>query len=272
MTNDNDLNDIDDDIHAYFAIFLYSNYPIDNSPTVELKSIEKLVSIFRTKKEANLPLSNIDDFWQYCDSYQSKWKGLHISLSDFAAKNDNSLCQVRHRASLDKAVFPEIRSALYGNETNLKECIFEPKSLEGLKWLRFPNGIIALDFSFKSVTLDKICEVIERNGVYGVKKGDELKVGNKKDGLQHRLHGLRRELHISLGNINEIGFLRRLINLDINPVTELPMIGTPSLVPKVIVDSLQKMKFEIAIVRWNKSKEKQVHEIVLKEKLMKINR
>jgi hypothetical protein len=270
-----DDDDDDDDIHSYFALFLYANYTINVPPINEPKRLEKLVSIFKSSKKEVISFSALDLFWQHCNSYQSiKWKGLHITLSDFAGKNDNKLFQVKHRASLDKAVIPEIRSSLYGNtiESDLKEYIFEPKNLEGLKWLRFPNGIIAIDFSFNSTTLDKICTVIERNGVYGVKKGDELKIGNKKDGFQHRLHGLRKELHMSLGNIEDIEFIRRLINLDINPVTQLPLLGTPSLVPQVIKDSIQKMKFEIAIVSWNITLPKAVHKIVLKEKLMKINK
>ena len=66
-----------------------------------------------------------------------------------------------------------------------------------------------------------------------------------------------------LGNIEDIEFIRRLF------VTQLPLLGTPSLVPQVIKDSIQQMKFEIAIVKWNITQEKKVDKIVFKEKLMK---
>jgi len=152
-----------------------------------------------------------------------------------------------------------------------------------MKLIRLPNDTIAIDFNIDNSVLDKICHVIYRNGIYGLRKQDELKEGNKKDGIKHRLHGERNKLHMSIGNINDLGFIKRLVNLNINPMTQLPCAPIKSLtgaltiqsapMPESLKESLKKMSWDISIVKWNNIKdEKRVDEIIFKEKLMKIRK
>ena len=298
-----------EEYQSYYALFLFASHiptsspPQSSSTTTSSSSSSspppsssslssassrpsfgKFASIFRRKKEIPIPsLSAIDDFWNYADYQAEKWSGLHITLSDFAGKCDsNSL--VKHNASLSKAVLPEIRSALYGNATSneLIEYRFSEKHVKKMKLIRLPSGLIAIDFNIENAYLDKLCNVIHRNGVYGVRKENELKEGNKKDGLAHRLHGQRSQLHMSLGNIADIEFIKKLVNLNINPITELPAPPIKSLaglvlqsapIPEQLQESLSNMTWEIAIVKWNNIKEeKRIDKISYKEKLLKIKK
>jgi len=305
----------DDDDDAYYALFLLASYnpttsvaqsippppppsssssstttattqsSSSSSTTTISSSFSKLVpSIFRrNRKDLSLPPSDIDDFWQYANNYQSKWSGLHITLSDFAGKCDSTNDHiVKHDSNLILAVIPEIRSALYGNNNinDMIEYTLSDNNINNMKLIRLPNDTIAIDFNIDNIILDKICHVIYRNGIYGLRKQDELKEGNKKDGIKHRLHGERNKLHMSIGNINDIGFIKRLVNLNINPMTQLPLppiksiTGTLTIqsspIPESLKESLRVMTWDISIVKWkNIKEEKRVDEIIFKEKLMK---
>ena len=297
--------DDDDDDNAYYALFLLASYnpttSVAQSPPAQpssssssssstsststmSSSFSKLVpSIFRrNRKDITIPPSDIEDFWQHANSYQSKWSGLHITLSDFAGKCDSTNDHiVKHDSNLILAVIPEIRSALYGNNNvnDMIEYTLSNNNINSMKLIRLPNDNIAIDFNIDNIILDKICHVIYRNGIYGLRKQDELKEGNKKDGLKHRMHGERNKLHMSIGNINDLGFIKRLVNLNINPMTQLPLPPIKSLttltiqsapIPESLKESLRVMSWDISIVKWkNIKEEKRVDEIIFKEKLLK---
>jgi hypothetical protein len=203
----------------------------------------------------------------YADDFQARqgWLGLHITLSDFAGKHDDPRASVKHGSSTGRAI--DAVADWIGAQHPGRRYRVSQGQRDALTWKAFKNGLVAVEFTSGSRTLDHVCHILGQAGMWGPQKHHARKAEDSPDGLRHRCHGARDDLHLSLGKLNDPGFREALMrDNDGVPVEEhqLPVPGGPSLpLPENLRHDLSLMDWELRVVRWDNplSSEKRVNDI-----------